>query len=539
MLILCFSTQTAPEGTRLWNLAAQSGNIINNTQTKLEAINNQEVDFSKTITLLNAVESKACVALTLIDILDSAIDVAGPGVGLIDMRLDDLANDFDQTWTILAAIETKSESLEDILISVESKLNNIDAEITVDFTGIFTALNAVLQESCSADSAIDTINSKLENLSIQTDLNGTFTIIDAINEKALTIHSIIDTPNCFPIEIKDSDITTSGFVINTPGNYILIDHITYNPDSTNTAAITIASNNVNLDLNGHTIDQGNSVAGTHGVEVSTNLSNIQIRNGTIRDIQDAGISINDGCSDLLISDVIIIASATANGIDVASNCKEITIQETLIGECQTDGITIASGCTEILIAECMCNENGQGGTGSGISIANAQVCFTNCITNNNNDDGISMSSNRNYTLKECKAFANGQHGFLCTNVQNSVFSQCIAKENSTDGIHLDNCESIQLIENISSRNRNNGLTLTGGARFCLIEGNYLLFNDNINIEEIAGSGGNSMLSNFTLNTTDAKNRTLATTSDTSFSSETQGAAFAGTTPSRWNNISMT
>ena len=56
------------------------------------------------------------------------------------------------------------------------------------------------------------------------------------------------------------------------------------------AAITISASNVTLDLRGRTLSQkSKNVLPVDGIVVDPGLTNIIIKNGTVRDFSDAGI----------------------------------------------------------------------------------------------------------------------------------------------------------------------------------------------------------------------------------------------------------
>jgi hypothetical protein len=99
------------------------------------------------------------------------------------------------------------------------------------------------------------------------------------------------------IIIKNPDFTdaTSKFEIMKPGHYCLVedlhsrfDFADHRPEA---RLIQIWSDDVVLDLQGHTLGRGKifKFPGGVGIEINANLSNITIKNGTIQDF-DIGIS---------------------------------------------------------------------------------------------------------------------------------------------------------------------------------------------------------------------------------------------------------
>ncbi len=89
--------------------------------------------------------------------------------------------------------------------------------------------------------------------------------------------------------ITAKDIGRNGFTIKCPGVWCLAEDVVYNPCDGN-PAIRIAASNVTLDLKNRTLSQKNkNVLNIDGIDVDCGLSNIAIKNGTVRDFSRAGI----------------------------------------------------------------------------------------------------------------------------------------------------------------------------------------------------------------------------------------------------------
>lgn len=87
------------------------------------------------------------------------------------------------------------------------------------------------------------------------------------------------------IFIHQQDFDPSGqtpYVINNPGIYKLAENITYNPLTSNTAAISINSSNVLFDLQDFMLQQGNAVANTDGLIVNAGTINFVIKKERFR-----------------------------------------------------------------------------------------------------------------------------------------------------------------------------------------------------------------------------------------------------------------
>lgn len=85
------------------------------------------------------------------------------------------------------------------------------------------------------------------------------------------------------------DIQKDGFVIDKAGQWVLKQDVPYNPHHAN-PAITICASDVTLDLNGKTLSQsGKKKPNVIGIAVSDKLTNVTIKNGTIKNFSQAGI----------------------------------------------------------------------------------------------------------------------------------------------------------------------------------------------------------------------------------------------------------
>lgn len=96
------------------------------------------------------------------------------------------------------------------------------------------------------------------------------------------------------------------FTITSPGYYKLGDDITFSPGGAD-SIIAIQASNVTLDLGGRIIEQGNATAGVDGIALSAGLSNVIIRNGTIRNVTNRGIFVDSNgasSSQIVISDIV-------------------------------------------------------------------------------------------------------------------------------------------------------------------------------------------------------------------------------------------
>ena len=130
---------------------------------------------------------------------------------------------------------------------------------------------------------------------IVVDFGGTFTELAAIFNK-------IEGLGCLRTSISQVDIGTTGFTINSPGDYQLVENVVFNP-GVSAAAITINSDFVSLDLQCFSITQGNGTADVDGIAVNANFDSIVIQNGAIDSMSRAGINVGSGVSNIVIDSV--------------------------------------------------------------------------------------------------------------------------------------------------------------------------------------------------------------------------------------------
>ena len=153
-------------------------------------------------------------------------------------------------------------------------------------------------------------------------------------------------------------IATLPATISTPGVYCLESDFTYN--SVSVSAITIAANNVTLDLNAHRI--GNLAAGTadsnFGV-YAINQQNITVKNGTLRGFATA-ILLTDSASPPAISQGHVVQDIRAdqnrlvgiqvvgNGCIVRNNQVVATGGSTLAANESSIGISVSGSGNRVL-----------------------------------------------------------------------------------------------------------------------------------------------------------------------------------------------
>ncbi|MEX0849382.1 MAG: right-handed parallel beta-helix repeat-containing protein [Candidatus Dependentiae bacterium] len=523
----------SPAGTRLWDITASIGPQFVTIESKLETISVNEVDFSGVFTALDALQKEVCTVDSLVDVFDTLVIDAGATTGAIDKKLDDLAQDFDETWTILAALNLKAKQICTSLENAESNIDNADITVALDFSGIFTAIEASQQKACTINSKVETINNQLENIDIDIsgDLSGTFTLIDAIEEKVQSINdslSVIDAAaNIIGIPISDADLPLS---ISSSGFYYATEDL-----SGNIEFDTSGVRNVVLDLNGFTLTGRIFSSSSGGVE------GLIIQNGRIKYSED-DIIIDffnpSAFANVIIRDLHIINTGGVDTIRLGSLSNAFLFENVII-KANFSGINTNNDTVgqEMIARNCFITAT------IGTAFATA-LRLENCIAKNSGRGFFFRNVNAS-SAQNCKATnCSSSDGFSIRQSSNIV--NCISKLNSPNGFNLSRAAAgitKTLQNNISSANSSAGINLTSSANSPsseLVKDNICLFNST-NINQ-TGTGNVSLLGNFTLNTTTAGNRTLNNTSTTTFSNQVQGVDFTTTStilPTRWNNISMT
>lgn len=216
--------------------------------------------------------------------------------------------------------------------------------------------------------------------------------------KKITLFFLILILNCLQAVY---DFTT----INVGGFYKLAANVS--------DQITISSSNVTLDLNGHTI-----TGGTNGIVINSNLSNVTIKNGTIDAVTLDGVQINSGCSDILLSNLVVKQALVGIDFDTSINSNVRNCDMSL----NTTGLQLDT-CANIIVRECTARANTQ----AGYDLLSSTTC----------------------SLFHCKAVSTGNGnsntsadiiGFSAANGRGNVFEECIA--NSTQGLQVTAYDSV-------------------------------------------------------------------------------------------------
>lgn len=148
-------------------------------------------------------------------------------------------------------------------------------------------------------------------------------------KKCCPPHSIVRA-TCGAIPITACQINRGNFTIFEPGVYNLVEDVEWSPSLNNEYGINIASNNVTLDLCGHTIRQVSFPAVTFAVAcaalpnaVTGNVAiwtegtkSVTIRNGRVVGVQGVGV-VGKDTDDLLLEDLDVRECGNGGAIDTS------------------------------------------------------------------------------------------------------------------------------------------------------------------------------------------------------------------------------
>lgn len=239
------------------------------------------------------------------------------------------------------------------------------------------------------------------------------------------------------------------YTISTPGNYALSGNIT--PLSTNDTII-INSNDVVLDLSGHTIN-GTGSTSAYAIRVA-GKNNVTIRNGHIDATTDNAIEIDNTSNNVRIEN-ITITNTTGKSI-VVQGGEGIYIKNIKIANPSTTGIEFdTTTATKGVVLD---NIIITGGTG-GINLNGGTTAMTDVYIRNTYITNIAGET--------C-------YGLKCTEVDNAIVencqvSNCTDDDSAVTGITFATCSNIKCINVVSGGHSG---TLAYGFSLATVTGGY-------------------------------------------------------------------
>ncbi|HLB40250.1 MAG TPA: hypothetical protein VJJ83_00530 [Candidatus Babeliales bacterium] len=254
--------------------------------------------------------------------------------------------------------------------------------------------------------------------------------------------------------------------LRAPGKYILEEHLNFAPEASNQIGITIAADNVLIDLCGYTITQLNDTPQFTAITITPGHNNITISNGHICSCTASGLIVQANCSNLTLMRLHFNRCQGAINIATANNCYCNDLQLT---NHQNFGLQLTD-CTNFKLSEFSVNGTTANTTVTAFALTNCSNCtLSDCNANNNvsaTTIGYQLLNCNGCILRNCKANNNqavttatnpatSVTGFAIQTSLNCQLSQCLAWSNSSTGPHaygfalmnasrtrLQNCEAV-------------------------------------------------------------------------------------------------
>ena len=285
-----------------------------------------------------------------------------------------------------------------------------------------------------------------------------------------------------PVQKLAGDSATL-FIVSQSGSYYLTADIAGVPFK---AGISIQADNVTLDLCGFAVI-GTGLTGK-GIAVSGSHTNVAVRNGTVRDWNNAGVDLGTansvGVTDLMVNN--------NNGIGI------FTGDQSVVTGCisrSNNGDNIRVGAHSV-VTKCSAVSSV---AGNGINATGGYTVISQCTANFNNQNGINAFQRSR--VSECVAANNSQSGAHLTIV--GCVEHCVCDSDAICGILNDNGGFSDILNNNCATNgtANSGAGIrVSGASANRIEGNNLIQNyrgidvltaRNIIVKNVAASNTNA------------------------------------------------
>ncbi|MEX0849379.1 MAG: right-handed parallel beta-helix repeat-containing protein [Candidatus Dependentiae bacterium] len=552
-LILSIKTLSAasPEpGTRVWNIANENLSFAEIIESQVEVITQVENDLIGTQTVVEAMLAKICSDVDALSQDIGIVDGINSLLPIFDGKVTELEKDFLQTWTILDELEETLCSDIDKALTVNSLVDTLSV-VAVDFSTVFTAVNALQEKVSSINNSLETTDSLVDVIPQEIEVIQTYTALDALLElECSTLDYLLAVAtsleiitNSFGTAITAADIGTAGFTIGSSGKYILTENINFSPLSAATA-ITIAADDVTLDLCGNTLSQANSdtVAGVKAINMN-NQENVTIKNGTISDWSAQGVDLLSS-SEIILQNISINQCGRGASTQAGFNCTSCTdIYSLNVNYSQNydEAIMIHASNDIILNDNTLYTNNESAAAAAALHIDNSEVVYIiNAeIVSTTNGRAITASNSRAVTVENCKIIQNELGGvqFVDTGTSTIWYSMILSNTSdlvsTTTGIEIAGSSGLnEVVYNAISDHQSDGISVAGSAA-----NNYIAFN---NIE----NSGNVGISNFSSNTNSIvgnyafKESASAYTDVVNTVTVSQTGVFPPTPPSAWQNINM-
>lgn len=403
-------------------------------QETLSKVSKIEIQTEPIISLLDILVNQNCASdndalLTELDYINSNIDTAiatATEVLNIDQTvvstIEKIETQLDTITSLIDFAMIDCSSRSDVMIAQVQSLQDQEAQCCAQLSSGIEALQQDI------DSRLEAIETAIQAIDIISQVEELESIIDNFDNALMT--SVIDTTvSGFDVITTQLDSLvacgstpiTAATTISTPGNYCLDQDITGN--------ITIASSDVTLDLNGHTL--------VGSIIINTGLSRVEVTNGFIAPTGTiAGISIAEGC------DIISLTALSIDGINasfVQAGLEVIgTVPDQITNLYVSDVIVQNSSAFGIFLLECspavIVNSAAYANSDTGLLVSNfaSPITIQNCVSAHNAGNGFDLGSGSSVLyIDGCTAFSNDSDGFeLESNVS---VSNCFSFENAGAG----------------------------------------------------------------------------------------------------------
>jgi parallel beta-helix repeat protein len=252
-------------------------------------------------------------------------------------------------------------------------------------------------------------------------------------------------------------ISALPYSITNPGSYYVTTNLT---GTSGLSGISIASDNVTLDLNGFTL-QG--VPGSmRGIFCTTSHYNLVVRNGTLTGWGGSGLDCySSGFPRNMVFEHLVISGNGAYGLEAEADC---IIRDCVSFGNTNDGFNNVGG----ELTHCISRDNGGFGFSAGVIETGSSCSFRDCMAEYNTGGGFTLISSE---AQECDSQYNAGPGFT---LSSSSIRNCNSKYNSNNGINCNGmADEIRDCRILSNQGQGIFTTNAGGAR---IEGNTVILN---------------------------------------------------------------
>jgi hypothetical protein len=240
-----------------------------------------------------------------------------------------------------------------------------------------------------------------------------------------------------------ADIGTGGvYIITAPGTYCMKENVTFNTGS----AITVNSNDVTIELEGHTIE--GQASGSTGIELGGGIQNVIVKNGIIENVAGFGINDTPGHSATLNNIVIQDVNFNTNdgpaiSFDQASAATP-DVDGMLIQNCNAfnSGGIVVQGISAIVQGCEVVDSNGNNNAiitlgGSVSKPLGSSFLIQDCIVTSESSQFTRISIGRvaSGIIRDCisqgSVFSSGGNigSIFMTDCQNAVISDCVVQGN--------------------------------------------------------------------------------------------------------------